>query len=143
MAAHPEGFASLEEAQACIDRYLPHRRGERDPERLRPLLRRNDAGRLVWHWDPRLLHELPRAPEAYREALLGAARRVRIPTLLVSGGRSDVLSAQGVGEFLALVPHARHVRIPEATHLVAGDANEVFAEAVLDFLGEALARRAA
>ncbi|MCS6800305.1 MAG: alpha/beta hydrolase, partial [Myxococcota bacterium] len=82
-------------------------------------------------------------PEAYREALLGAARRVRIPTLLVSGGRSDVLSAQGVVEFLALVPHARHVCLPEATHLVAGDANEAFAEAVLDFLGEALARRAA
>ncbi len=143
MAAHPDGFDSLEEAQAAIERYLPHRQTRRDPERLRPLLRRNEQGRLVWHWDPRLLAELPRHAESYREALLAAARRIRIPTLLVSGGRSDVVSERGIREFLTLVPHAEHIAIPHATHLVAGDANDDFAEAALDFLERALSRRAA
>lgn len=143
MAAHPEGFTSLEEAQEAIARYLPHRAADRDPERLRPLLRENGAGRLVWHWDPRLLQELPRAQEAYRERLSEAARRIRIPTLLVSGGRSDVVSAQSIEDFLSLVPHAEHCAIPEATHLIAGDANDAFAEAVLSFLKRVSPRRAA
>ncbi|GIX32760.1 MAG: alpha/beta hydrolase [Lysobacterales bacterium] len=143
MAAHPEGFASLTEAQQAIARYLPHRQADRDPERLRPLLREHADGRWRWHWDPRLLSELPRDQAAYRPWLCEAARRIRIPTLLVSGGRSDVLSADGIADFRALVPHAEHVQIPEATHLVAGDANDAFAEAVLDFLSRVARRRAA
>lgn len=143
MAAHPEGFASLEEAEEAIARYLPHRRRERNPERLRPLLREHGDGRWRWHWDPRLLSELPRDQAAYRPWLCEAARRIRIPTLLVSGGRSDVVSADGIADFRALVPHAEHVQIPEATHLVAGDANDAFAEAVLDFLSRVAQRRAA
>lgn len=143
MGAHPEGFGSLEEAQAAVVRYLPYRQANRDPRRLEPLLRRNEQGRLVWHWDPRLLADLPRHAESYREALVAAARRIRIPTLLVSGGRSDVISERGIREFLTLVPHAEHIAIPHATHLVTGDANDDFADAALDFLERALRGRAA
>ncbi len=54
--------------------------------------------------------------------------------LLVSGGRSTLVTPQTVAEFLALVPHARHVQLPEATHMVAGDDNNAFTATVLDYL---------
>ena len=57
-----------------------------------------------------------------------------MPTLLISGSSSDVVSAATVSEFLDLVPHARHVAIARATHMVAGDANDAFGRAILDFL---------
>jgi len=66
--------------------------------------------------------------------LIEAAQRVRIPTLLISGGASDLVSRNTIDEFLALVPHARHVVVPHATHMVAGDDNVVFTRHVLEFL---------
>ncbi|HRQ66614.1 MAG TPA: alpha/beta hydrolase [Xanthomonadaceae bacterium] len=134
MGAHPEGFASLDEAADAVLRYLPHRGRERDPERLRPLLAQGPDGRLRWHWDPRLLEDIPRDASAYQARLMAAAQRVEAPLLLVSGDRSDVVSEHTIEEFLALVPHARHVRIPGATHMVVGDANTAFTGAVTDFL---------
>jgi pimeloyl-ACP methyl ester carboxylesterase len=59
---------------------------------------------------------------------------VRVPLLLLSGGRSDVVSRDTVDEFLRLVPHARHVELPRATHMVAGDANDAFTREIAGFL---------
>ena len=134
MGAHPEGFATLDAAADAIANYLPHRRRRKTPEELSSLLVRHDDGRWRWHWDPRLLDEVARDGERYQARLMAAARRVRVPTLLVSGGLSDLVSAATVDEFLMLVPHAQHVRIADATHMVAGDRNDAFTGAILDFL---------
>jgi non-heme chloroperoxidase len=58
-----------------------------------------------------------------------------VPTLLVRGGLSDVLTEEGVREFLALCPQAEYVSVSNAAHMVAGDRNDVFGTAVIDFLG--------
>ncbi len=134
MRAHPEGFESLEQAADEIARYLPHRRERKTPEQLQGLLRRGDDGRLRWHWDPRLLDEVGSQGEAYQNALVEAARLVAVPTLLISGGLSDLVSDRTVDEFLQLVPHATHRRIPDATHMVAGDRNDRFTDLILEFL---------
>jgi non-heme chloroperoxidase len=47
---------------------------------------------------------------------------------------SDVLSEEGVREFLTLAPHSEYVNITDAGHMVAGDRNDVFGKAVIDFL---------
>ena len=134
MSAHPEGFASLEAAADAIAAYLPHR-PRKDDASLRAVLRENGAGRWNWHWDPRLVEELARDGERHQQALVQAASRVKCPVLLVSGGRSDLVGPQHVAEFLQLVPHARHIQLAEATHMVAGDDNTAFTHAVLDYLG--------
>ena len=134
MRAHPEGFESLEHAADEIARYLPHRRERKTPEQLAGLLRRGEDGRLRWHWDPRLLDEVGSQGEAYQNALVEAARQVAVPTLLISGGLSDLVSDRTVDEFLQLVPHATHRRIPDATHMVAGDRNDRFTDLILEFL---------
>jgi pimeloyl-ACP methyl ester carboxylesterase len=135
MRAYPHGFDSFDEAAQAIVAYLPHRGGRKSPERLRALLEDRGDGRLRWHWDPRLLDELARGSESQQPLLLEAARRIRIPTLLISGGASDVVSPATIDEFLSLVPHARHVVVPHATHMVAGDDNIVFTQHVVQFLG--------
>jgi pimeloyl-ACP methyl ester carboxylesterase len=133
MTAHPEGFASLSQAADVISSYLPHR-PRKSEDSLRALLREDGHGRWRWHWDPRLVAELARDSEQHQDALADAARQVQCPVLLVSGGRSTLVTPQTVAEFLALVPHARHVQLPEATHMVAGDDNNAFTATVLDYL---------
>ncbi|WP_421575045.1 alpha/beta fold hydrolase [Stenotrophomonas maltophilia] len=133
MTAHPDGFASLSQAADVISSYMPHRPRKSD-DALRALLREDGHGRWRWHWDPRLVAELARDSEQHQDALAEAARQVKCPLLLVSGGRSTLVTPQTVAEFLSLVPHARHVQLPEATHMVAGDDNNAFTATVLDYL---------
>lgn len=133
MEAHAHGFASLEEV---ADAVAQHRGGER-PARLDGLarvVRRRSDGRLYWHWDARLLDWRVREYPTRYARMAAAARRLRVPTLLLRGGRSDVLSEEGAQEFLDMTPHAQYVLIPEAGHMIAGDANDAFGEAVRHFL---------
>lgn len=136
MTAFPDGFESPEQASDVIAAYLPHRRNRKSPDELRALLRQNAKGRWHWHWDPRLIDELARDSEQHQDALAEAASRIRCPILLISGGRSDLVSERTVEEFRALVPRAHHVHLPDATHMVAGDDNDTFTAAVLEYLAE-------
>jgi pimeloyl-ACP methyl ester carboxylesterase len=140
MTAQPEGFASLEEVADAVAGYLPHRERPRDLGGLAKNLRRGDDGRLRWHWDPRFMTgDGPRvAGGDYTERMDGAARALRIPTLLVRGRLSDLLSEAGAQHFLELVPHARYADVSGAGHMVAGDRNDRFTRAVRDFLREEL-----
>ncbi|MAT83874.1 MAG: alpha/beta hydrolase [Gammaproteobacteria bacterium] len=133
MNQKPEGFDSLEEVADAIASYQPHRRRPRDLSGLAKNVRLGDDGRYHWHWDPRF--RTGHRDVGKREARLTAcARALRLPTLLVRGGLSDVLSEEGAREFLALCPHAEYVNVTEAGHMVAGDRNDVFANAVIEFL---------
>jgi pimeloyl-ACP methyl ester carboxylesterase len=133
MSAHPNGFTSVEEASLAVAQYLPHR-DSKNPERLRAHLRSGADGRLRWHWDPRLLEHIPRASERYFPRLEAAASKVRCPVLLLSGGKSDVVSERTIQSFQMLVPHAEHRQIPDATHMIVGDRNDLFGAEIEDFL---------
>jgi len=142
MTAFPDGFDSFEHAAEAISDYLPHRRERKTPEQLAHILRRDDDGQLRWHWDPRLMPEFVIGSEHLQDQIADAARSIDIPMLLVSGGRSDLVSARTVEHFLECVPHARHIQLPEATHMVAGDDNDAFTGTLLDFLGAQFSRSA-
>jgi pimeloyl-ACP methyl ester carboxylesterase len=135
MRARPEGFASVDEAAAAVAAYLPHRQRREDVDGLRRNLRRRD-GRWVWHWDPRLLERFASRIDAAgsAERYLAAARRASVPILLVRGGISDVVSAGVAAEFCESVPGAEHVDVAGSGHMVAGDRNDRFIDAVLLFL---------
>jgi pimeloyl-ACP methyl ester carboxylesterase len=134
MRAHPQGFASLDEAAEEVAAYLPQRRRRKDRYELAQLLRRGADGRLRWHWDPAMLDTVAREGERHQQRLLNAARNIDVPTLLVSGGRSDIVSDATIKEFLDAVPHATHVQIPHAAHTLAGDDNAAFTAAIEPFL---------
>lgn len=134
MSAHPDGFDSFEHASDVIANYLPHRRQRKTPAQLEYLLHRDQQDRLRWHWDPRLLSEFIAGSENFQDVLSEAASTINVPVLLISGGRSDLVSDNTVRHFLDLVPHAEHARLPEATHMVAGDDNDAFTDSLLSFL---------
>ena len=134
MGRNAEGFGSLDEVADAIDRYRPRQRKARNLDGLAKNLRLGPDGRYHWHWDPRMLAR----PRESDERRAEAARRLKLPTLLVRGGHSDVVSELGVRDFLALCPHARYVNIAGAGHMVAGDRNDVFGRAALEFLQDTL-----
>ena len=70
----------------------------------------------------------------YRERLSQSADKLTLPTLLVRGGLSDVLTEEGAQSFLEQCPHAEYVNVKNAAHMVAGDRNDIFADAVIEFL---------
>lgn len=134
MREHLDGFASLEDAGRSVAAYAPERSRGRSVRELGQLLRRDDDGRWRWRWDPRLLDTIAIEGERHQQRLLDAARSIDVPVLLVSGGRSDVVSERTVAEFLRNVPSAEHVEVPHATHAVAGDDNDAFIGVLAYFL---------
>lgn len=135
MTAYPDGFDDFEHAADAISAYLPHRRERKRASQLEHLMRRDDDGRLRWHWDPRLIEEFVLGSHELQDRVSDAARGIDVPVLLVSGGRSDIVSDRTIAHFQSLLPHAQHVRLPDATHMVAGDDNDAFSDALLGFLG--------
>ncbi len=135
MTAHQDGFANLDEAAAAVAAYNPARPRPKDPSGLRNNLRLREDGRLYWHWDPRLLDISPSPePPSFSDLLAAVSSRVTVPTLLVRGGKSDIVDDAGVAEMLSHVPQTEVYEVPLAGHMVAGDRNDAFNEAVVSFL---------
>ncbi|MFZ1864186.1 MAG: alpha/beta hydrolase [Polyangiales bacterium] len=139
MRGGTEGFASLEEAADSIARYLPHRERPKDLSGLAKNLRLMDDGRYYWHWDPAMLRTWERDKYTEDDDLelkerLSKVRNLSIPTLLIRGRLSDIVSADTATEFLQMVPHAEYVDLADAHHMVAGDRNDAFTDAILQFL---------
>lgn len=133
MTRHSNGFASLEEAAAAISEYRGDQRPSGNHRGLAKNLRRGADGRFYWHWDPRFLYGLgDLAGRGLR--LKQCARQVEVPTLVVRGARSDVVTDEAVREFLALCPLASHVDVAGAGHMLTGDDNDVFGQVAINFI---------
>ncbi|MFK7918762.1 MAG: alpha/beta fold hydrolase [Ilumatobacter sp.] len=133
-----EGFASLDEAADAIAEYQPHRPRPTDLSGLAKNLRQRD-GRWFWHWDPAFLSVRgapgsEHARDRHHDQLEAMARTMSIPTLLIRGKLSDLVTQAEVDAFLDMVPHARYVDVKDAAHMIAGDKNDVFTDAVVEFL---------
>ncbi len=132
-----DGFASLEEAADAIAAYLPHRKRPSSLEGLRKNLRLGDDGRYRWHWDPAFVRGERNINLGERELMAGLQAdlpKLRVPTLLVRGLQSELIGEDEAREFVELAPAASYVDVSGAGHMVAGDRNDVFSEAVLEFL---------
>ena len=135
MLSGEQGFDSLEDAAKSISNYLPHRKKPKDPEGLKKNLRLKDDGRYYWHWDPRFIRRRPGSRDkGYFDLQLKAAEKVTIPTLLIRGALSDVVTMEDVDYFLSVISHAKFVEIEKAAHMIAGDRNDIFAEEAIKFL---------
>ena len=136
MTSAPDGFADLDAAADAVAAYLHHRPRPGDLSGLQKNLRRRPDGRWVWHWDPSFIRPERNQASGFddHERLEAAARAIAVPTLLVRGGVSDVVSIDGARQLQALIPHARLVDVAGAGHMVAGDRNDRFSAAVVEFL---------
>ena len=134
MRSGSDGFGSIEEASNAISEYLPHRQKPRDFAGLKKNLRLKHDGKYYWHWDPQFIDVISRDKLAYRKKLESYANFVRVPTLLIKGALSNVLTQKEVDDFLITIPHTEFVEIDKAAHMIAGDRNDIFANAVVSFL---------
>jgi pimeloyl-ACP methyl ester carboxylesterase len=136
------GFASLDEVADAVAAYNPHRPRPTNLDGLKKNVRLRDDGRWYWHWDPAFMWGKHEQTDETRiiefderaKSLEDAARGLTIPTLLVRGRQSDLLSEEGARRFLEFVPHAEFADVAGAGHMVAGDANDAFNDAVVGFL---------
>lgn len=140
MRGGDQGFSSVDDAADAVASYLPHRRRPKDLNGLRKNLRKCEDGRYRWHWDPKILtawdpasYTKEEGDEIIRERL-EASTRLAVPTLLIRGRMSDVVTEEDAQEFLGLAQHAEYVDLEGAAHMVAGDKNDVFIEVVGDFI---------
>ncbi len=133
------GFDSLDEVADAIAAYNPHRPRPADLEGLTANLRRR-GDRWYWHWDPKFIsgtadqgpleiHDVDRLNAAVQTILDGG-----VPMLLVRGQLSDLVSAASAEAFLARFPQVEFIDVAGAGHMVAGDRNDVFADAISGFL---------
>ena len=135
MLSGEKGFDSLENVAKSISDYLPHRKKPKDLEGLKKNLRLKSDGRYYWHWDPRFIRRRPGSRDRrYFDLQLKAAEKVTIPTLLIRGALSDVVTMEDVDYFLSVISHAKFVEIENAAHMIAGDRNDIFAEEAIKFL---------
>ncbi|MEZ0365224.1 alpha/beta fold hydrolase [Mycobacterium sp. pUA109] len=133
MFSNIDGFDTLEQAADAVAAYLPHRTKPRSPDGLKKNLRQRD-GRWYWHWDPALMTKPGDDPALRTDKLERAATALQIPILLIRGKLSDVVSAEGVRDFLDKVPHAEFVELSDAGHTAAGDDNDAFSDVVVQFV---------
>lgn len=133
------GFASLDEVADMIQQYNPHRPRPADLNGLKTNLRQRD-GRWYWHWDPKFIDGTAALPpievtEVDRmHAAVETILRNGIPMLLVRGQMSDLVTEECAREFLGRFPDVEFVDVGGAGHMVAGDRNDAFAEAVAKFV---------
>ncbi|MGB7656141.1 MAG: alpha/beta hydrolase [Novosphingobium sp.] len=134
MTAHTDGFAAIEEAADAISAYYPDRPRPKDLSGLNKNLRLRADGRYHWHWDQRMMTDARANPD-HMLALLDAADWTdRVPTLLVRGMKSDIVDDDGVADLKRRIPHLEIADIRGAGHMVAGDKNDEFNAAVIEFL---------
>jgi pimeloyl-ACP methyl ester carboxylesterase len=130
-----DGFDTLEDAAEAIAAYTPERKRPMNPSGLRKVLRQR-GGRWYWHWDPQVISQ--DRTEVVPDRLMGlldvALDNVHVPTMLVRGVLSDVVTQESVDDFLARIPDATVVDVAGAAHMIAGDRNDAFADAVVAFL---------
>lgn len=120
-------------------RFNPRRSIENIRERMRHRLRPTGDGKWTWKFDRRF-----RDPDSgIRVGSTSSAdetwsqfRQVTVPTLLVRGSESDVLTQDVAERVVAEMPAARLAIIPGAGHSVPGDNPPDFTRVVLDFLSE-------
>ncbi len=138
MRAHmKEGFATLEEAGDAIAQYLPNRKRPSSLDGLRKNLRRRENGRYYWHWDPKFATSergINYQIEEFTQSLVDGLPDMHLPVLLVRGMQSELVGEEHAREFVDAAPMADYVDVSGAGHMVAGDKNDIFCNAILDFL---------
>ncbi|MEM8497336.1 MAG: alpha/beta hydrolase [Pseudomonadota bacterium] len=129
-----EGFGSLDEAADVISDFTQRPR-RKSLDGLSKNLRLDEDGRYRWHWDPAFARQRHGVANlGLPERLETAVQNISAPMLLIRGARSNLVTEELAQEFLRQVPHAQQVDVANAHHMVAGDRNDSFSAAVIDFV---------
>lgn len=129
----------FEEFVQMAHRFNPRRTLENIRERMRHRLKPTESGKWTWKFDRRFREPGSNLNIGWKlspDELWQLFRNITVPTLLIRGAESDVLSPEVAERCVHEMPAARLVTIPGAGHSVPGDNPDAFTEAVATFLAE-------
>ena len=132
-------FDDLEEFIEVVTAYDPYRTREHVTRTVRYNLLRRSDGRYISKSD-RLLHDPQfRRNGEHGERITGtpdleAVRALDLPALVVRGGESKVLTADGSVRFAEALPQGRLVTVPDCGHNVHTQNTQGFLEVVRPFI---------
>jgi esterase len=111
----------------------------RQPELLRRSLQHNlrllPSGGWTWKWDPRRMQNTGTEAQAQEHAMLWEdIARISVPTLVVRGANSPVLSADDARKLTEAFHSATGAEVPDAGHTVQGDNPKGFLKVIIPFL---------
>lgn len=129
-----KGFASLDEAAAMIAQLQGASSASVQPERLKRNMRVGADGRFYWKWDVRFLddREIRRGGEG--GLFVTEARKLRAPILVMAAELSNLTSPREIAAFQRAVAGVETVSIVGARHMLTGDVNDAYADAILIYL---------
>lgn len=129
---------SIEDFVARVMEYNPRR----SPKQIRGSIRHNlkqlPSGKWTWKYDKVLRSgdAILNHNREYSDKLWSDADSVDVPTLIVRGSASDVISMETGEELHKRIIKSQLVTIEDAGHLVVGDNPSGFCEAVKGFLSD-------
>jgi pimeloyl-ACP methyl ester carboxylesterase len=127
------GFETLDQAADSLASDLGQQRVA-DASRLTRSMRKDEAGRWHWRWDPATGHAEFLHPPSENASLLAAAAQVKSPVVLVRAELSHLLTDAGVATFKRLAPQLEVVIAQGVGHMFTADRNDSFAAQLLDCL---------
>jgi len=120
-------------------RFNQRRSIENIRERMRHRLRQTESGKYTWKFDRRFRQQdsgLRIGSELSNDESWQLFRDIAVPTLLVRGSESDVLTPDVAERAVREMQRCRLVIVSGAGHSVPGDNPDDFTQAVRDFLGD-------
>ncbi|MFN0094732.1 MAG: alpha/beta fold hydrolase [Dehalococcoidia bacterium] len=127
----------FEEFVQMAHHFNPHRSIDNIRERMRHRLKPTENGKWTWKFDKRFRQKdsgIRVGSESTNEQMWDLYRAVKPPTLLIRGGRSDVLTQEVADRAQREMQRARVVLVPDAGHSVPGDNPAGFTSVVETFL---------
>ena len=128
----PGEFDSAAAALAHVKRLMPRAPASLVEESVRHGLRRTDAGRYTWKYDPAFLSG--RRSRATAVDLWSVVKSISTPTLLQYGSHSNVVSRELAARMAETMPRCTVARVEGAGHGLFTDQPDAFAENVERFL---------
>jgi len=141
MKEMPSGFESWAAARQYWRALRPSLSESAIEQRVIESLREEPDGRIGWRHDAEGIRQTRIAPDPARMVdLWPVVERIKTPTLVIRGERSDFSPASTVSQMCACNPNIRAVSVAAAGHYVHDDAPAEFLAQVRDFLVPLLPR---
>ena len=126
---------SIEEFVERIKKYNPHRTEEHIRGNILNNIKQLENGKWTWKYDSFLRSGFNnRNAHQKEEDQWKILEKIKTPTLIVKGGKSDILAASTLKKMSDVMMDAQSVTVEEAGHLVPGDNPITFSKILLNFL---------
>lgn len=129
----PVDFADMDEALQWSRGDVPSRHEDELRRRLEHNLIPTDGGRLRWRYDP-YVDLLLRQGDDNSDMLWQLWSAIACPTLVVRGGRSELLTVDTGSQMVSRGNNVSLVEVPDAGHAVLMEAPQALVNVTRDFL---------